>query len=187
MKTISVFYGSTRQGRNGDNVAEFISKKFEEKGYTVNKIDPNKEEELQKVNVPFHFDQNPSETKKKIHDMLESSDGFILVSPEYNHSYSGAIKNSLDNFMPEYSKKPFGIVTYSAGPFGGIRANEALRNVVSELKGVPTPLPFMISKVQDVFGEDGSLKDDAYSGRFDKFFEDFDWYVEALTKARKDK
>jgi NAD(P)H-dependent FMN reductase len=121
----------------------------------------------------------------KIHQWLIESDGFILVTPEYNHSFSGTIKNALDNFLPEYEKKPFGIVSYSNGPFGGIRANEALRIVISQLKGVSTPIPLMISVVQEVFDEKGLLKDSQYDSRFKTFLEDFEWYVNSLKEARE--
>ena len=87
--------------------------------------------------------------------------------------------------MPEYLHKPFGIASYSGGPFGGIRANEGLRQVVSELKGVPTPIPLMMSLVQNVFDESGNLKDTSYEKRLNDFLDDFEWYVNALKAARK--
>lgn len=185
MATITVFVGSEREGRHGDKVGAWIGRALEARGHTVHLLDPREHHELAHVSVPFHYSKSPSSEMKQVHDWLAASDGFILVSPEYNHSYSGVLKNMVDNFMPEYEKKPFGIATYSAGPFGGIRANEHLRVVTSELKGVPTPIPFMVSGVGEVFDEKGELADKSYEGRLAKFLDDFEWYVQALQGARK--
>jgi len=184
---ISIFIGSIRSGRIGDKVANWVAKTLEQRGHTVNIIDPEEYPELQTLKIPNHYNQKPSLDMQKIHKWLEESDGFILVTPEYNHSFSGTIKNALDNFMPEYEKKPFGIVSYSIGPFGGIRANEALRPIISELKGVATPIPFMISTVGNVFDENGNLKDKVYDERIVAFLDNFEWYVHALKDARAKK
>jgi NAD(P)H-dependent FMN reductase len=182
--TISVFIGSIRNGRMGDKVANWVAKTLEQRGHTVHIIDPNNHPELQTLKFPNQYNPKPSIDMQQVHNWLMESDGFILVTPEYNHSFSGTIKNALDNFMPEYEKKPFGVVSYSAGPFGGIRANEALRVVISELKGVATPIPFMISTVQNVFDESGVLKDKVYDERIVAFLDNFEWYVNALKDAR---
>ena len=183
---ISVFVGSIRNGRNGIKVTSWVRGHLEKRGYKVHLIDPVEHEELLTLRMPNHYNKNPSKDMKQVSEWLKESDGFVLVTPEYNHSFSGTIKNSLDNFMPEYEKKPFGIVSYSISPFGGIRANEALRQVVSELKGVPTPIPFMISQVQDVFDESGKLKDVKYDERVGKFLDNFEWYVKTLKKGREE-
>ena len=183
--TISTFIGSVRYGRMGDKVGAWVAKTLEQRGHKVHLIDPLIYEELLTLKLPNHYNPKPSAQMQQLHSWLEESDGFILVTPEYNHSFSGAIKNALDNFMPEYLHKPFGIASYSGGPFGGIRANEGLRQVVSELKGVPTPIPFMMSLVQNVFDESGNLKDTSYEKRLNDFLDDFEWYVNALKAARK--
>jgi NAD(P)H-dependent FMN reductase len=185
--TVSVFIGSVRNGRMGDKPANWIAKTLEQRGHTVHIIDPDKIPELLTLKLPNHYNQKPSSQMQQVHKWLDESDGFIIVTPEYNHSFSGTIKNALDNFMPEYEKKPFGIASYSISPFGGIRANEALRIVISELKGVATPIPFMISMVQNVFDDTGKLKDESYTERLNSFLDNFEWYVNALKDAREKK
>ena len=185
--TISVFIGSVRNGRMGDKVAGWVSKALEARNHNVHIIDPDKFPELLTLRLPNHYNPKPSAQMQQVHKWLEESDGFVLVTPEYNHSFSGTIKNALDNFMPEYEKKPFGIASYSIGPFGGIRANEALRIVISELKGVSTPIPLMISEVQDAFDGSGKLKDDSYTEKLSQFLDNFEWYVKALKNARTKK
>jgi NAD(P)H-dependent FMN reductase len=59
----------------------------------------------------------------RIAEILKAADGFVIVSAEYNHSIPAALKNILDYFQSEYLYKPSAIVTYSAGPFGGVRAS----------------------------------------------------------------
>jgi NAD(P)H-dependent FMN reductase len=181
---ISIFIGSVRDGRMGDKVANWIAETLEQRIHKIHIIDPLKFPELLILKTPNHYNKEPSTQMQQIHNWLEESDGFVIVTPEYNHSYSGAIKNALDNFMPEYAKKPFGIVSYSISPFGGIRANEDLRHVISELKGVSTPIPLIIPVVQNVFDQYGKLKDNAYTERLNTFLDDFEWYVNALKMAR---
>ena len=62
------------------------------------------------------------------------ADGYMAVTPEYNHSISAAMKNTLDYFLEEYYFKPSSIVSYSPGAFGGINAAQHLRNIFAELE-----------------------------------------------------
>jgi len=182
---IVVISGSTRNGRFGDTVAQWIVNTIKKRGDDVQFINPNDYDELLVVRTPHHRSKDPSEQMHKVHTILEEADGFVLVTPEYNHSFTGAIKNILDNFMPEYRRKPFAIASYSSGAFGGIRANEALRPVISELKGVPTPIPLLLPSVKEIFDENGQPKEELVNERLGKFLDDFDWYVKALKTARE--
>ncbi len=87
-------------------------------------------------------------------------------------------------FLPEYAWRPSGIVCYSAGPFGGVRAAMQLRAMLCELgmPSIPSLLP--IPKVQDAFEDDGEPRDPAFRGRSAKFFGEFEWYAEALKRGR---
>ena len=108
-----------------------------------------------------------------------------MVAPEYNHSTSSAMENTLDYFLEEYFFKPSGIVSYSAGPFGGVIAGNHLRQVLAEMGAPAIPSQFPISRVQDVFGENGELIDNNYDRRSEKFLDEFDWYVSAFSEQRK--
>ena len=66
--------------------------------------------------------KNPSDRIKDLRNKINESEGYIAVTPEYNHSTSGALKNTLDYFLEEYYFKPSAIVSYSPGLFGGINA-----------------------------------------------------------------
>ena len=92
-------------------------------------------------------------------EILTKADAFVIVSAEYNHGEPAALKNLLDHFQSEYLYKPSGIVTYSAGPFGGVRALVTLRAILAELGTPSIPSAFPISHVGDAFDADGIAND----------------------------
>ena len=98
------------------------------------------------------------------------------VTPEYNHSTSAAMKNTLDYFLEEYYFKPSAIVSYSPGGFGGINAAQQMRLIFAELGAPSIPSSFPISRVHEVFDE-----------RVIRFLDEFEWYIEALKNQREPK
>ncbi|MAG91200.1 NADPH-dependent FMN reductase [Candidatus Woesearchaeota archaeon] len=182
---IAVIYGSVRTGRQGIKAAKFVAKKLEERGHKVALVDPlqYKLPFLDKMYKEFEKGKAP-EMMEKLAQILENADGFIVVSAEYNHSLPAVLKNLLDHYQSEYFFKPSGIVTYSAGPFGGVRVAVHLRAIMGELGSVSIPSMFPISKVHDSFDDDGNPKDEAYNRRIVKFLDEFEWYGCALKIAR---
>ncbi|MBN4049014.1 NAD(P)H-dependent oxidoreductase [archaeon AH-315-M20] len=182
---IAVIYGSARSNRQGIKAAKFIVKKLEERDYEVTLVDS------QEYKLPFldkmykeYKDEKAPELLEKLAQIIKKADGYMVVSAEYNHSVPAALKNLIDYFMEEYFYKPSGIVTYSAGPFGGVRVAVHLRAILGEVGTVSIPSMFPISKVQDSFDEDGNALDEAYNKRIKKFLDEFDWYLKALKAAR---
>lgn len=186
-RTISVFLGSIRPGRQGEKVTDWLINALKQRGYKTYLIDPLKYEELQTLAESYKYSSKPSEEIIQIHQWLEESDGFILVTPEYNRSSSGTIKNAIDHFFDEYTRKPFGIISYSIRPTGGVRANDALKLVIPELKGILTPASVMIPAVHEAFDDKGIMKDPKYDEYLKTFLEDFEWYLDALKDAREKK
>ena len=184
MAKIAVIAGSVRSERQGIKVANWIVKKLEDRHYNVSLIDPLSLE-LPLLDKMYKEMPNPSDTLKNLYTIIKEADGYIVVSPEYNHSISAALKNTLDYFLEEYFFKPSGIVSYSAGPFGGIIAGNHLRQVLAEMGAPAIPSQFPISRVQTVFGDDGKLLDKNYDRRVSRFLDEFDWYVTALSEQRK--
>lgn len=180
---IAIISGSSRGNREGKKVSKFIARIANERGWETTIIDP------WEIGLPL-LDKTYAEMKDpemkfiELHNILEEADGFILVSAEYNHSVPPALKNTLDHFRSEYFFKPSGIVSYSTGPFGGIRAGEHLRAICAELgmPSIPTMLP--ISKVKESLNEDGTSVEGVYERRSEKFFKEFAWYLEALKAQR---
>ena len=118
-------------------------------------------------------------------DAIRSADGVIIVSPEYNNGYPGVLKNALDYLGPkEYQRKPFGIVTVSGGGFGGLHALSQLRLVTLGMGAFPLPASLPFSRAQDVFAEDGTLKEPSYEKRADTFIAEVLWFTEAIATQK---
>jgi NAD(P)H-dependent FMN reductase len=188
MKTIiSVLYGSVRSDRQGIKAARYLEKKLKERGVTVNFIDPleNKLPFLDKMYKEFPEGTAPW-PMGSIANKLKASDGFLVVTGEYNHSIPPALKNLLDHFQSEYLFKPSAIASYSVGSFGGVRAAVHLRVILGEL-GMPaisSMLPFPV--VQDLFDENNIPKNGRVESATRRFLDEFIWYVGALKAKRSE-
>ena len=184
MAKITVFAGSVRSERNGIKVVNWISKFLKGRNHEVSILDPQ-ELKLPLLDKMYKEIDNPSNTLKTMHKIISESEGYIPVTPEYNHSISAALKNTLDYFLEEYFFKPSAIVSYSVGPFGGILAGTHLRQVLAEMGTPSIPSQLSISKVNDVFDDEGNLIDSNYERRITKFAEELEWYMEAFSKQRE--
>ena len=112
-----------------------------------------------------------------------TADAFILVTPEYNGSYSTAMKNLLDHFPKQYHKV-FGIVTASPGAFGGIRAAMQLQQVIYGLFGIGSPHMLIVPTVDKKFNAEGVLIDPAFAKNIDVFVNEFLWLAEKITEEK---
>ena len=184
MAKIAVIVGSVRSERQGIKVANWIVKKLKERSHEVFLVDPA-ELKLPLLDKMYKELESPPENLKKLYIAISEADGYIPVTPEYNHSTSGALKNTLDYLLEEYYFKPSGIVSYSAGPFGGVLAANHLRQVLAEMGSPAIPSQLPISKVQNVFGKEGELLDENYDRRLKRFLDEFEWYVSAFSEQRK--
>lgn len=184
----AVIYGSARRDRQGIKAARFVVRKLEERQHDVTLVDSL---ELDLPLLDWMYKEYESgqapERMQEAAEILGAADGFVVVSAEYNHSIPAALKNLLDHFQSEYHYKPSGIVTYSAGPFGGVRALVNLRGILAELGTPSIPSAFPISQIHNAFDADGRPLDDAYDERIVKFLDEFEWYAYALRKARTER
>ncbi|MDC2888901.1 NADPH-dependent FMN reductase [Psychrosphaera algicola] len=110
-----------------------------------------------------HFAYPKSKAPTELNDLaakIEGADGYIMVSPEYNHSMSPALANLLNHFGSSlFSYKPSAIVTYSAGQWGGMRAAIGMRAYLSELGCLPVSAMIHVPKAQEVFDDNGIVHD----------------------------
>ena len=121
---------------------------------------------------------------------IEAADGYVMVSPEYNHAMSPALAHMLNHFGSSlYSYKPSAIVTYSAGQWGGMRAAVGMRTFLSELGCLPVSAMIHVPAAQDVFDEDGVVhgNEDAerWSGYLGRTFTQLIWWAEAAAQQRQ--
>lgn len=182
--TLSLIYGSVRSERRGIRAARYLQKKCLSRGVAVHFIDPLQEP------LPFldkmykEYKGEAPETMERLAGRFRESDGFLIVTGEYNHGLPPALKNMLDHFQTEYLFKPSAIACYSAGRFGGVRAMVHLREVVAEL-GMPaisSVLPF--PSVSDSIDTDGTLLNERIDKHADRFLDEFIWYMQALKAKR---
>lgn len=184
---IQVIMGSTRQHRFGDKPAQWIYDEAKNlKGVDVELID------LRDWPLPF-FDEpvSPAVAEGKYTnkdaarwaDKIGEGDGYIIVTPEYNHGYPAVLKNVLDYVYSQWSKKPVGFVSYG-GISGGIRAVEQLRQVVIELQMVPIRPAIHIPFARKLLDEDGHFKTDVLQPGVTPFLTELLWWTQKLKAAR---
>ncbi len=158
---ILVILGSIREGRNGLKVAEWfmgIAKQFEGEA-EIELID------LKNYPLPMFADAVPSSMRQGPHenadvqqwlDLINSGDGYVIITPEYNHSFSSVLKNALDYPYQEWADKMIGFVGYG-GMAGGARAVEHLRQVAGELHMYDVRDQVTIPAVWAAFDDKGKL------------------------------
>lgn len=134
MTNIGVILGSTRPGRNGEQVARWVIAHAASRADAVFElIDladfplPHLDEPLPPAMGQYQHDHTKNWAAK-----VASFDGFVMVTPEYNHSTSGVLKNAIDYLAAEWHNKAVGFVSYGAA--GGTRAVEHLRLIAGELQ-----------------------------------------------------
>ncbi|WP_067505893.1 NADPH-dependent FMN reductase [Actinoplanes sp. TFC3] len=147
MAILQVIVASTRPGRIGLPIATWFARAAAEHGgFDVELVD------LADYNLPL-FDepshprlrQYTKEHTRRWSETIERGDAYVVVHPEYNYSFNAAIKNAFDFLHQEWADKPVSFVSYG-GVSAGTRATQALKQVVTTLRMVPTfeqvPIPF---------------------------------------------
>jgi NAD(P)H-dependent FMN reductase len=138
MSRLSIIIGSTRPGRAGLPIAEwFADRARRHGGFEIDVVD------LAKVNLPMLDEPNHPRLRQYTHQHtkdwsahVDRSDAFVIVTPEYNHGYSPAVKNAIDYLHHEWHYKPVGFVSYG-GVAAGTRAMQQLKQVVTALRMLP--------------------------------------------------
>jgi len=117
---------------------------------------------------------------------IKEADAYIVVTPEYNHSIPGGLKNAIDSVFVSFGfrNKPVACVGYAGGPGGGIRAIEHLAQVFIETEAVPLRNNVVIPKVTSAFDEQGQPVDPMTNTSADVMLDDLAWWSAALEKAR---
>jgi NAD(P)H-dependent FMN reductase len=131
---IAVILGSTRPGRNGKAVADWVMDKAAGRTTARYELVDLADHPLPHIDeaMPPAMGQYAGDHTKAWAETIGAYDGFIFVSPEYNHSTSGVLKNAIDYLYAEWNNKAAAFVSY--GSVGGARAIEHLRAICSELQ-----------------------------------------------------
>jgi NAD(P)H-dependent FMN reductase len=182
---IGVILGSTRPGRRGEPVAQWVMEHARErKDAEFELIDladyplPHLDEPL-----PPSMGNYQNEHTRQWAATISRFDGFVFVTPEYNHGTSGVLKNAIDYLYAEWNNKAMGVVSY--GVVGGARAAEHLRLVAGELQMADVRTNVALSMFTD-FENYTDLKPAAYqAGALDTLFSQVIAWSEALASLRQ--
>jgi len=177
---IPVILGTVRKGRASENVAKFVFSEVQKReGVETELID------IRNLNLPVD-DAGEQIKNKDFSESCERADGFVIVTPEYNHGYPGMLKHVLDSNLKEYIHKAVGVCGVSAGGFGGTRVIESLLPVFRELGLVTIFWDGNFSGAQRLFAEDGKILDEAtHVKRIDKFLGELLWMSKVLRHGRE--
>ena len=147
---IGIIIGSTRPGRKGDQVAQWVLSEAAKRGDAHYEVIDLLDYNLPHLDeaMPPSLGQYANDHTKTWAAKIDSLDGFVFVTPEYNHSTSGALKNAIDFIYKEWNNKAAGFVSYGASS-SGTRAVEHLRLIVSELQIADVRAQLAISLVND--------------------------------------
>lgn len=176
---IPVILGTTRRGRMSSHAAKLLAAQIAPR--------PGVESELIDIaRLPLPTDDAGEAIKDaQFSETMNRADALVIVSPEYNHGYPGLLKHVLDSCLKEYIHKAVGIVGVSAGPFGGTRSIQNLLPVMRELGLVNIFWDVNFSDIHKVFDDSGTLRDEAYRRRIDKFLNELIWMARTLRYGRE--
>lgn len=176
---IPVILGTARQGRQSEKAARFILREALAASLESEIID------VRDHRIAATDDTGSSPQAQRLAEKVKRADGFIIVSPEYNHGYPGELKMMLDMLFWAYAKKPVGICGVSSGPWGGARVVEQLRQVCLAFHMVPISNAVYFPKVQEIFDENGELKGKSLQGQAQRLLAELIWYAQLLKAARE--
>ena len=184
--TITVLYGSHRFDRKGIRLVRYLARALESRGHTADVVDS------MAAGLPIldrmYKEFPPGEAPAPLADLarrLGASDGFLVVSGEYNHGVQPGLKNLMDHFLEEYFYRPSAIATYSPGPFGGVRAAMSWRMILGEMGAPSIPSILAVPQISRALDEDGVPADrEAMDRRAGRFLDELGWYATALKAAR---
>ena len=187
--TIGIIVGSTREGRFSEYPATWIHALTEKsESLTAEIVD------LRDYALPFlTSNTNPSRMGgvypnpevARFAEKIKALDGYIVVTPEYNRSTSGVLKNALDHIYGEFANKPVTFISY--GSVGGARAVEQLRSIAIEHQMAPIRSAVHIMAPWFLRETDGSLKAgafDSYTQGAEAMLEQLTWWTKALKTGR---
>ncbi|WP_436995967.1 NADPH-dependent FMN reductase [Streptomyces sp. enrichment culture] len=179
---LAVIVGSNREGRFAPVVTDwFVSRARQRADFRVDVLD------LAATDLPTALTYDPSPAVRaelaKVSPLLAAADAFVVLTPEYNHSYPAALKNLIDWHYSEWQAKPVAFVSYG-GISGGLRAVEHLRQVFAELHATTVRDTVSFPNAGGLFDDDGLKDPTGPDGAAKKMLDQLGWWARALRTAR---
>lgn len=178
---IPVILGSIREGRRSLHAASYLASRIGAAGHASEVVD------LKELALPMYSEEDGEEQHagvRVLRGVLGRSDASMWLSPEYNHSFTGAIKNAIDHVDTELRRKPVAACGLSGAAHGGVRASEGLKVVLIEMHAVPIRDSVHFSEARHLFDADGALLRPEFEQRVDLVVNELVWYARALKWAR---
>ncbi|MEW2292654.1 NAD(P)H-dependent oxidoreductase [Streptomyces sp. NPDC006743] len=180
---VTLVLGSNRHGRFGPVVADWLLTRLRERpGLAVQVVDV-----AEAAALPTTLEPGPEARAAlaEITPKLASADAFVVLTPEYNHSFPAGLKNLIDWHYTEWQAKPVALASYG-GVAGGLRAVEHLRQVFAELHAVTVRDTVSFANAGDSFDGEGNLKDPTAPDAAAKVMLDrLEWWGRSLREARE--
>lgn len=180
MLKTTVILGTNRPGNKSQHVATFVMDQLA----SDDRMDAQlvKPEDL---NLPYDGNDEASKDPK-FTKIAEETDAFILIVPEYNHSFPASLKRILDSELGNYTHKPVALVGVSAGPWGGTRAVESMLMPLREMGFVVTYSDMYVTDSYGRFDEEGTMTKDVemYKENCGRMLDELAWMGDALKVAR---
>ncbi|MET9519079.1 NAD(P)H-dependent oxidoreductase [Streptomyces sp. NPDC002994] len=180
---VAVIIASNREGRFAPVIADwFVSRAAEHDDLDIDVID------VAGIDLPTALSFNPSDEIKavltQVSPRLAAADAFVVLTPEYNHSFPAGLKNLIDWHGSEWHAKPVGFVSYG-GMSGGLRAVEQLRQVFAEMHATTIRDTVSFHGPWSHFDEDGQHKDPSAPNTAAKaLLNQLTWWAHALRDAK---
>ncbi len=176
---IEIISGSPRKNSISYRVALHLKKVLSEKTHhNIDLIDV-REWDLGLLQEVWTSVERTPDPFKPLAERMFAADAFILVTPEYNGSYSPALQNLMDHF-PKQARKAFGIVTSSVGAMGGMRASQQMLLFIPALFGIASPYMLIVPQADKKFDTDGNLVDQSFTNSIHTFTTEFLALAETL-------
>lgn len=179
-KRIGVILGSIREGRVNDRVAFWVVGQLERHGFATRLIDPADPDLL-----PVQMGDAAAIERLRLR--MADLDGFVIVTPEYNHAEPGHLKTLIDSVTAEWFARPVGLIGYG-GLSGGLRAVEALRIILAELHTVTLRDTVSFNSPWRRLDAEGRIEDPAEAEAAEAamaiFAHRLGWWADALADAR---
>lgn len=176
---LAIIIGSTREGRYADVVANwFVAQAAKRDDVEIDVID------VATLDLPVHFSKAPLPALQAYLERVDRAECFVVITPEYNHSYPASLKHAIDLAGGEWQRKPVAFVSYG-GISGGLRAVEHLRQVFAELRTVTIRDTVSFQGPWSLFDAEGRLVDPAMAElATTTMLDDLVWWAEALRVAK---
>jgi len=185
---IGVILGTTRTKSLGAKLFRYLQKTVSTADVTYTWID------LKDYPLPFYdHEETPlsepiqglAAAEQKWLDVLAAQDGYVFLSPEYDHAITGVLKNAFDFVGPETAGKPVQIVTYSKYSDGGMLAAASFVGILQMLKMMVLPSPVLLWNAEPNFQDDGTLvatapNSDHFAARLESAFDELQHYAQIM-------